>query len=115
MDNCSLHKTQLIHDFMEEIGLGLAFFPPNMTALLQPLDLVVNGPIKNHTRTMRVKRLVAAFRQFKDGYNNVESLTKFTTGNDVIHLVCDIVVVVLPDVFVLLAKVREKFVATALV
>ena len=25
VDNCSLHKTELIHNFMEEIGLGLVF------------------------------------------------------------------------------------------
>ena len=59
----------MVKQYMDSIGLDLALYPPNMTGMLQVLDLVVNGPIKQHTRRMRVKRLVAAFRAFKTVYD----------------------------------------------
>jgi hypothetical protein len=50
---------------MKSIGINLALYPPNMTAILQILDLVVNGPLKAHVRNLRAWRIVAAFRIFK--------------------------------------------------
>ena len=35
-----------------------------MTAILQVLDLVLNGPLKSHVRQLRVKRIVRSFREF---------------------------------------------------
>lgn len=40
-------------------------FPPNMTSILQPLDLVVNGPIKKYIKAKRTEAYVAAFQKFK--------------------------------------------------
>ena len=40
-------------------------FPPNMTSILQPLDLVVNGPIKKYIKAKRTEAYVTAFRKFK--------------------------------------------------
>lgn len=37
-----------------------------MTGILQVLDLVVNGPLKAHTRTLRGARLVQCFLKFKE-------------------------------------------------
>ena len=42
-------------------------------------------------------------------------LNKVSTGNYVNYLVCEVVVVVLPDVFVLFSKVLEKLVVAAFV
>lgn len=39
-----------------------------MTAVLQVLDLAVNGPIKAYTRAMRAKRLVAYFPIYREEY-----------------------------------------------
>ena len=40
-----------------------------MTEVLQVLDLVVNGPIKAHTRNLRGARIVAAFGEFRKMYD----------------------------------------------
>ena len=40
-----------------------------MTGILQVLDLIVNGPIKAHTRNLRGARIVAAFGEFKKLYD----------------------------------------------
>lgn len=65
MDNCGSHKTETVDLVMKSIGINLALYPPNMTAILQILDLVINGPLKAHVRNLRAWRIVAAFRIFK--------------------------------------------------
>lgn len=52
-DNCGCHKTTLVDDVIAELGIQIACLPPNMTGVLQVLDLVVNGPLKAHTRNLR--------------------------------------------------------------
>ena len=42
-DNCGSHKTSVVKDVIEEIGIDVAFLPPNMTSELQVLDLDVNS------------------------------------------------------------------------
>ena len=54
---------------IEEIGIQVACLPPNMTGILQVLDLVVNGPLKAHTRTLRGARIVDCFQKFKELYD----------------------------------------------
>ena len=39
-----------------------------MTAILQVLDLVVNGPLKSHVRQLRAKRIVRSFQAFIERY-----------------------------------------------
>ena len=65
MDNCGPHKTDEVSDFIKESGVETALLPPNMTDLLQVLDLVVNGPLKRHTRTLRANRIVDCFKEYK--------------------------------------------------
>ena len=67
-DNCGPHKTKPIEELFQILGIHTAFLPPNMTGLLQVLDLVVNGPIKAHIRRIRALRIVQAFHMFKDLY-----------------------------------------------
>lgn len=50
------------------LGLCAVFFPVNMTHLLQTMDLVVNGPIKQNTRNLRCLAIMKAFNKFKIEY-----------------------------------------------
>ena len=52
-DNCGCHKTYVISNALSELNIRVACLPPNMTAILQVLDLVVNGPLKAHVRNNR--------------------------------------------------------------
>lgn len=64
-DNCGSHKTNSVKDIIEETDIDVAFLPPNMTAELQVLDLVVNGPIKAHVKNRRARRLYDSFQEYK--------------------------------------------------
>lgn len=55
-DNCGCHQTTVVDDVINVFGLQVACLPPNMTGVLQVLDLVVNGPLKAHTRNLRGAR-----------------------------------------------------------
>lgn len=68
-DNCGCHKTDIVDVEIARLGVQVACLPPNMTGVLQVLDLVVNGPIKAHTRNLRGARTVAAFGEFKKLYD----------------------------------------------
>jgi hypothetical protein len=60
MDNCPSHCTQFIKNELTNNSIDYALFPPNMTAILQILDLVVNGPIKaSHTKEECFKNLLS--------------------------------------------------------
>ena len=62
--NCDCHKTAVVQKYKEEIDRDVAYLPPNMIAILQVLDLVVNGPFKSHVRQLRAKRIVRSFKEF---------------------------------------------------
>ena len=64
-DNCGCHKTAAIEHIMSELGINVACLPPNMTAILQVLDLVVNGPLKAHIRNNRANKIVKCFKEYK--------------------------------------------------
>lgn len=68
-DNCGCHKTDIVDIAIDRLGVQVACLPPNMTGVLQVLDLVVNGPIKAHTRNLRGAKIVAAFGEFKKMYD----------------------------------------------
>jgi DDE superfamily endonuclease len=70
-DNCGSHKTSCVRDVIRETYLDVAFLPPNMAFELQVLDLVVNGPLKAHIRTIRV---YAAFKVYKIARNEDQKL-----------------------------------------
>ena len=48
-----------------------------MTGELQVLDLVVNGPLKAHIRTIRANRLYESFQEYKMNRTNKNISTKF--------------------------------------
>lgn len=82
MDNCRSHTTPFLKEQMNNLDIDTCFFPENTTAMLQPLDLVVNGPIKKHTRHNKAKRIFAQFQTYmgniinNDGANdNIETFT----------------------------------------
>ena len=68
MDNCGGHKTAAIEKLLDELAIYVALFPKNMTAILQMLDLMVNGPIKKNIRTKRSKPIYNVSREFKLKY-----------------------------------------------
>ena len=63
-DNCGCHKTSMVDDVINELGVQIACLPPNMTGGLQVLNLVVNGPLKAHTRNLKGARIVENFQSF---------------------------------------------------
>ena len=69
-DNCGCHKTSLVDDVIVELGVQVACLPPNMTGVLQVLDLVVNGPLKAYTKNFRGSRIVECFQKFIITYND---------------------------------------------
>ena len=64
-DNCGCHKTASVEEILANLEINVACLPPNMTAILQVLDLVVNGPLKAHIRNNRAKKIVESFKNFK--------------------------------------------------
>ena len=52
-DNCGCHKTPCVKGLLDLHGIPIALLPPNMTDVLQVIDLVINGPIKQHMRSVR--------------------------------------------------------------
>ena len=72
MDNCSCHVTDIIEQRMRDAGIMVAKFPPNMTAVLQVLDLVVNGPLKRHIRSWTADEICAAFEKYQERWRNME-------------------------------------------
>lgn len=67
-DNCGCHKTAAVDKVISELDVQIACLPRNMTGVLQVLDLVVNGPLKAHTRNLRGARIVESFQKFKIAY-----------------------------------------------
>jgi hypothetical protein len=66
MDNCGSHKTSAVQLVIDALGLDMAYYPPNMTAILQVLDLVVNGPLKGHIKNLRASRIFDEFHRYKE-------------------------------------------------
>jgi len=64
-DGCGSHKTPAVVAAIEREGLALELFPPNMTDILQPMDLTVNGPLKAAIRRARCKALFYYFQGWR--------------------------------------------------
>ena len=60
--NCGCHKTPIISNALSEFNIRVACLPPNMTAILQVLDLVVDGPLKAHVRNNIANKVVECFK-----------------------------------------------------
>ena len=67
-DNCGCHKTDTVDNVISSLQVRVACLPPNMTGVLQVLDLVVNGPLKAHSRKLRGSRIVASFQEYSKLY-----------------------------------------------
>jgi hypothetical protein len=65
MVNCGSRKTSAVKLVIEAIGLHMAHYPPNMTAILQVLDLVVNGLLKV-LKLERLQQLSKSLKFFKN-------------------------------------------------
>ena len=70
MDNCSLHHVWWLQPMFDEAGIKCAYLPPNMTWILQVLDLVVNGPMKAHIRKLRAGRILEYFENYKELFDS---------------------------------------------
>ena len=68
-DNCGCHKTDVVEQVIDDLQIHVACLPPNMTGILQVLDLVVNGPLKAHSRKLRGARVVACFEEYAKLYS----------------------------------------------
>jgi hypothetical protein len=79
MDNCPSHCTDFVKAELTRHSIDAAFFPPNMTAILQVLDLVVNGPIKAHTRSTRALK---ALNEFQEYLGFVESILEWNPNGE---------------------------------
>ena len=78
MDNCGIHHTDEVEKRMKDGGIEVFYFQPNMTAVIQPLDLVVNGPIKRYVRGWTADRIAQAFWDYRARWKRNEAgLGKF--------------------------------------
>jgi hypothetical protein len=50
----------------KKLGIIPAFLPENMTAILQPMDLLVNGPLKRNQRNINAKDIVKEFHIYHE-------------------------------------------------
>jgi hypothetical protein len=70
-DNCGSHKTEGVKQFaasLQEGRIHLKNLIENTTDLLQPMDLVVNGPIKSDLRNFRIGRATSAFEAYSTDF-----------------------------------------------
>jgi transposase len=79
MDNCAIHNTKEVIAAIDQSGWILKFLPPNMTAKMQPMDLVVNAVVKAALRRVRVSATLDYFKEWKqkrleDSYDNQDLL-----------------------------------------
>lgn len=63
-DNCSTHIGAEVERVLEEYGMHVCKLPPNMTDLLQVLDLIWNGPLKSFLRKERILPMYRSFQGF---------------------------------------------------
>ena len=68
VDNCSTHHNRSVVAAYQEAGWLLRFLTPNMTHLLQPMDVAVNGPVKSALRRMRIDLQFDYFTSFRASY-----------------------------------------------
>lgn len=72
-DNCKAHLVKSVLDVFTEAGIHVFALPPNMTDLLQPVDIVPNGPLKARIRS---KRAFSLYNYFQDWREIAESAQK---------------------------------------
>jgi hypothetical protein len=65
LDNCGPHNVAAVRATFEANNISVMMLPPNMTAALQPMDLVVNSIIKSSIRRERIRYLAGYFKEYK--------------------------------------------------
>lgn len=64
-DNVKAHDVKSVIDVFSSWGIIVRFLPVNMTDILQPVDLVPNGPLKAHIRSQRCAKLYDYFQSWR--------------------------------------------------
>ena len=59
-DNCGLHKTSHVQQQYVDLKMLSAFLPENMTAILQAIDLMVNGLLKVDQRNQFFAKIITS-------------------------------------------------------
>lgn len=72
-DNCAAHLVPSVIAVFAEWNILTFTFPANMTDILQPVDIVANGPLKAHTKNARAKQLYDYFQVFSQNYADAVS------------------------------------------
>jgi hypothetical protein len=63
-DSCKTHLVPSVLAVLAEHNIVHFEFEPNMTDISQPIDIVVNGPIKAHVKQARAKQLYDYFQDY---------------------------------------------------
>mmetsp|Transcript_16544 Transcript_16544/g.35865 ORF Transcript_16544/g.35865 Transcript_16544/m.35865 type:complete len:92 (-) Transcript_16544:46-321(-) len=61
-DKCGPHNVPTLREIFNAINVNTENLPPNMTDELQPMNLVVNAPLKAAIRSDRCDKMFDAFR-----------------------------------------------------
>jgi hypothetical protein len=64
-DNVNAHAVKSVRDVFNAAGITILDLPVNMTDILQPVDLVPNGPLKARTRRARTAQLYDYFQGWR--------------------------------------------------
>ena len=72
-DNVHAHAVKSVRDVFDAAGITVLDFPLNMTDLLQPVDLVPNGPLKSTTRRNRANALYEYFQDWRSLADETQS------------------------------------------
>ena len=75
VDNCGPHKTTAVAQEFEDAGWTVSFLPPNMTHILQPMDLVVNSVVKSTMRRNRIKSMMSYFNMYRETCEALQATT----------------------------------------
>lgn len=68
-DNCPSHNAEDVIKVFAECGIRCVNLPRYMTDRLQVMDLVVNGPLKTHFRSLRAKKLYDYMQSYKSSFD----------------------------------------------
>lgn len=75
-DSCGPHNVNAIKDNFTEMNVTPCHLPKNMTDVLQPIDLVVNTPLKSAIRRPRCSAVFEEFQRWKWKIKRLTELAK---------------------------------------
>lgn len=59
LDRFSVHQCDRVQQKLTSLGFDLLFIPSGMTGILQPLDIAVNKPFKDHLKSLYTQWLIS--------------------------------------------------------